>query len=174
VDLYILQTCLIYLLLQLLTCTHNCCFMKYLKIFWFILWSKVVCFAVFLKNFVSASVFLDLSCFFSVQFSLLCSKVSIADVLCICSLVYFMSLQGFGTFLMIPVICKNSVNLCIMLFSLHVTASQPVVRVCLFCCLFISYCLTSDGVSSSEWHCFSSVIEIINLYFVCFFVYILL
>jgi len=109
-----------------------------------------VCFSVFLKNFISAAVFLGSSCFFSVQCSLLYSKVGIADVLCICSLVYFMAVQGFGTRLMIPIICKNSVNLCIMLLSLHVTASQPVVHVCLFCCLFINYCLTSDGVSSSE------------------------
>jgi len=127
-----------------------------------------VCFAVFPKNFISASVFLDFSCFFSVQFSLPYSKVGIADVLCICSLVYFMSVQGFGTCLMIPIICKNSVNLCIMLFSFHVTASQPVVHVSSFCCLFINYCLTSDGFSSSELHCFSSLVEGINPYFVCF------
>lgn len=70
------------------------------------------------------------------QCPLLYSKVGIADVLCICSLVYFRSVQGFSTCLMIPIIHKNSGNLYITLFSLHVTASQAIVQVCLFCCFF--------------------------------------
>jgi hypothetical protein len=74
-------------------------------------------------------------CFYSIS---LVSSVSgfhfctvrLALLMCICSLVYFRSVQGFGTCFMIP-ICKNSANLCIILFSLHVTASQAIAHVCL-------------------------------------------
>jgi hypothetical protein len=54
-------------------------------------------FAVFLKNFVSAAVILDLSCSFSVQISLSYRRVGNADVLYIISLVCFRTLEGFRT-----------------------------------------------------------------------------
>jgi hypothetical protein len=53
--------------------------------------------AVFLRNLISAAIILDLSCSFNVHVSLLYSRVSIARVLCIRSMVCFWTLEGFRT-----------------------------------------------------------------------------
>jgi hypothetical protein len=82
-----------------------------------------VYFAVFLKNFISAAVILDISCSIMVHISLPCNQVGTASVLCIHNLVCFWMLEGFRTLLMVPVICKNFDNLFGTSFFFNVTVS---------------------------------------------------
>jgi hypothetical protein len=64
-------------LLLLLTCTKICSFFQNIVICFVV---KDCLFAVFLKNFISASAILDFSCSFIVKFLLPCSKVPNAEL----------------------------------------------------------------------------------------------
>jgi hypothetical protein len=76
-----------------------------------------VYYAVFLRNFIFAAVILDLFSSFNVLVSLPYSRVGIARVLCIHRLVYFWTLEGFKTLVMVPVICRHFDNLFAASFS---------------------------------------------------------
>jgi hypothetical protein len=73
--------------------------------------------AVFLRNFISAAVILDLSCSFNIHASLPYSRVGIARMLYIRSLVCFWTMEGFRTRLTIPVIFRNFDNLFVTYFQ---------------------------------------------------------
>jgi len=88
--------------------------LSYFIISLFLLWSKWVYFMVFLSIFVSSLVILNLPFSFNFPVSLPYSRVSVSDVLYIHYLIYFWALQDFGTWLIIPVVCKKCVNLLIM------------------------------------------------------------
>jgi hypothetical protein len=61
------------------------------------MWSKSMYFLVFLNNFVSTVVILDLPCSFSVPVLLPCSRVGVANVLYNHCLVFFWASENFRT-----------------------------------------------------------------------------
>jgi hypothetical protein len=95
-------------------------------------------FAVLLRNSISAAVILTLSCSFSVQVSVPFSRVAIARVLYICNPVCFYTSEGFRTWLMIPVICKNYDSLIATYFSFSCDSiASNSVFICSFVLLLI-------------------------------------
>jgi hypothetical protein len=96
-----------------------------------------VYFAVFPKNFISATVILGLSCSFSVKVSLPLSRVGVVSVLYVRKLVRFGTLGGFRTSVVISVIWWSLDNLFGTSFSPSY-GSVPNNYVCLFYYFVIS------------------------------------